>query len=115
MTAENPTQLLANLAATIVEMHGGNVHDFAELRRVAFEALRGAGIKPTDRIKAAKELKLIADAMSGLNLISTFVEESDDDASAQAALEVAEAHAVLAKRAEFLTLAVCAPLKRPQP
>lgn len=114
-TEPSATQLLANAASRIVEMHGGNVHDFQDLRGAAFAALREAGIKPTDRIKAAKELKLVADAMSGLHMLYPLCEASDDDdgAGERALMEVGEAHAALARRAEFLTLAVCAPLKRP--
>ena len=107
------TELLANLAGSIAQMDGAaNVHDCQELRDASRAVLREVGVRPTGRVKAARELKAAADALAGLEMISVFVEDAAEDASAKALLELEAARTAVARKVELLTAIVCQPLNR---
>ena len=104
------TELLANLAGPSLKCGGANVHDCQELRNASRAVMRETGIKPTGRVKAARELKAAADALAGLQLLSVFVEEltrtpRESDAGIEAA------RTAVARKVESLCAIVCQPLK----
>lgn len=108
----SPTQLLANLAGSIAQMGGANVHDRQELCDAARSVMREAGIRPMTRIVAAKKLQGASAALAALQMLSDYIEEDDSDPSAQAMLELESARTAIARQVESLAAIVCQPLVR---